>query len=435
MKYDVIIVGGGTAGCAAAYTSAVSGLKTLLIEKNSFLGGSMTGGLVTPAMKSSDNQINTNFFNLFIDELKTLGGGITYFDGNSGWFNPELAKIALDRLLLKAGVEIRFNSYVTDIEVKNGLIASIKISNAPLILSNPTDSNNKPSSLRFLSECIETRYMIDTTASQDICNALNCDSIDDNGNIQPSSLRFIASGINLQVFKDFILEFDSDRNATTGGSINGEIHLSTACTSDKDWALTPMFNEAVEKGILKPSDTAYFQIFTIPGMHGSVAFNCPRFVQSDDENTLKTQSTSIIEAREAMLRLLEFCKIYFPGFDNAYISNIATMVGHRVSKRALGEYFYTIEDLKSGKKFDNPVLISNYPIDVHSNKKENVKLEKVLQEYQLPIEALHSSNYKNLYFAGRSISADFFAQAALRIIPSCFSMGEGLAKYIATLGN
>ena len=85
----------------------------------------------------------------------------------------------------------------------------------------------------------------------------------------------------------------------------------------------------------------------------------------------------------------------------------------------------------NGHKFENPVLVSNYPIDVHSANKSGAKLEKVYQEYQLPLESLMSIDYNNLFFAGRCVSADFYAQAALRIIPSCFSMGEGLAKYLA----
>ena len=88
----------------------------------------------------------------------------------------------------------------------------------------------------------------------------------------------------------------------------------------------------------------------------------------------------------------------------------------------------TKEDLKNGKKFEKPVVISNYPIDIHSDKKNSSKLEKVLQEYQLPLESLMVT--EQLFVAGRCISADFEAQAALRIIPSCFSMGEGLAKYL-----
>ena len=63
MNYDVIIAGGGTAGCACAYIAGKLGLKVLLVEKNSFLGGTITSSLVIPAMKTSDNAINIEFFN------------------------------------------------------------------------------------------------------------------------------------------------------------------------------------------------------------------------------------------------------------------------------------------------------------------------------------------------------------------------------------
>ena len=69
MKYDVVVVGGGTAGCAAAYTAGLLGLKTLIIEKNIHLGGTITSGLVIPVMKSGNNQINTDFKNALIGEL------------------------------------------------------------------------------------------------------------------------------------------------------------------------------------------------------------------------------------------------------------------------------------------------------------------------------------------------------------------------------
>ena len=129
----------------------------------------------------------------------------------------------------------------------------------------------------------------------------------------------------------------------------------------------------------------------------------------------------------------KFCKKYLSGFENSYISSIANTIGIRVSNRVKGKYIYTYEDLVSGKKFDNPVLISNYPVDIHSDKKNSSTLEKVEIEYQLPLESLIVEGFEDLFVIGRCISADFKAQAALRIIPSCFSMGEGLAKHLANL--
>ncbi len=447
MKYNIVVVGGGTAGCAAAYFSAKLGLKTLLIEKNSYLGGTITGALVVPAMKSVQSILNNDFYNIFTQRLYSLGGQITYLDGNKGWINPELAKIALDSILADAGVDILFNTYINDIFIQNSFIKSLSISSSEKInlipidndanilsVSTETTTSENNNSLK-LSEYIETDYVIDASGTQIICRKANCRFIDDNTNLQPSSLRFIASGIDLSKFKEFILEYDKDREATTAGVINNEIHLSTACTWDKEWALTPLFNKGLKEGLLNKEDLAYFQIFTIPGMPNSVAYNCPRFTKSINNNDLYALSNEIIAARKSMLRLINFCKKYFPGFEGAYISEIAPEVGVRVSPRPVGKYIYTIQDLKEGKTFENPVLVSNYPIDVHSDKRDGAKLEKVYKEYQLPIESLISADYKNLFFAGRSISCDFYSQSALRIIPSCFSMGEGLARYIANLSN
>ena len=115
MKFDIIIAGGGTAGCACAYISAKLGLKVLLIEKNSFLGGSMTSSLVLPAMKTSDNNINTDFYRTLMAELHKIGGQITYSDGNIGWFNPELMKITLDKMMADVGVKVLFNTKILPI--------------------------------------------------------------------------------------------------------------------------------------------------------------------------------------------------------------------------------------------------------------------------------------------------------------------------------
>ena len=118
IKYDVTIVGGGTAGCACAYIAGKLGLKVLLVEKNSFLGGSITSSLVIPAMKTSDNAINTEFFDTLYSELEAINGAITYCDGNKGWFNPELTKIILDKMLIDAHVDVLFESSIEKVEEK-----------------------------------------------------------------------------------------------------------------------------------------------------------------------------------------------------------------------------------------------------------------------------------------------------------------------------
>ena len=428
-KYDLIVVGGGTAGCAAAYTAGKLGLKTLIIEKSIHLGGTITSGLVVPAMKSSKNQINTDFYNDLINELRAIGGQVTY-QNNPGWFNPELMKIALDSLMAKANVDTYFDTHITAIELDNREIKNITISKEILSVYNDKIQQSK----KTLSEPIETRYVVDATGNCEIGKFCNCKFLEKKSENQPVSLRFMMSGIDLNVFSKWLLEYDKDRNVTTVEDIGGQIHLSTAYTWDMDraWALRPLFKDAEDKGILKPHDSNYFQVFTVAGMPDTIAFNCPRIIDYNNTLAVKDTSKALILARKTILRLSEFCKTYFPGFENAYISNIADMLGVRTSRRIRGKYIYTMEDIVTGKKFENPVVVANYPIDVHSRKKNSSTL-KMVQDYEIPIECMMSNDIDNLFVAGRCISADFMAQGALRVQTSCFSMGEGVARYIAKL--
>ena len=417
-KYDVIIVGGGTAGASCAWNCGKKGLKTLLIEQNSFLGGSITSSLVIPAMKTSDNAINTDFFNELYQNLEKINGAITYSDGNKGWFNPELTKITLDEMMLDANVDVIFESYVSHVEHLNGKILSVSI--------ETLSSNNINCLLEeLLSEPIETEHLVDSTGDAKICEKINCEFLENFENeTQPMSLRFIMSGVNIKEFSDWLLIYDTDRNVSTACSTKGERHVSTAYTWDKGckWALAPLFEQAISDKVLQVEDCNYFQLFSVAGTLDSIVFNAPRLINPQNP---------YIAGRSSILRLANFCKKYLPGFKNAHISNISNSLGIRVSKRVKGKYIYTYEDLMTGKTFKNAVVISNYPVDIHSNKKDNSILEKVYKEYQLPLESLMVEGFNNLYVAGRCLSADFKSQAALRIIPSCFSMGEGLAKYLA----
>ena len=426
MKYDVIVIGGGTAGCAAAYTAGRLGLKTLLIEKNIHLGGTITSALVVPAMKSGEHQINTDFYNDLIAELHSIGGQATYLN-NPGWFNPELTKIALDSLMAKAGVEVYFDTHIRDVKLDGHKIKSIVISKEMLSVYNETiEQNNKT-----LSVSIDARYIIDATGNCEIGKLCGCEFLDGENENQPVSLRFMMGGVDVPLFAEWLKEYDTDRNVTTVEDINGFIHLSTAYTWDKDktWALSPLFEDAVAKGILKDHDRNYFQIFTVAGMRSTIAFNCPRIIDYTKTLDVANMSKALQLARKNIFRLAEFCRIYFPGFENAYISNIADMLGIRVSRRIKGKYVYTIDDLKSGRKFEHPVVVSNYPVDVHSDKKDSSTLDMV-QDYELPIESLMSADIDNLFVAGRCLSADYMAQGALRVQASCFSMGEAVSKYI-----
>lgn len=457
--YDVVVVGGGTAGVAAAYTAAKNGLKTLLVEKKIHLGGSITSGLVLPVMNSGKSDINRDFFDKLAEEMAKYGAQID-FEGNKGWFDPEILKIVLDKLLTSVGVEIRFLTSVYSVEfdfhknIKKLFLQQELLSECinklysnnsdclrdvePIMLLeylDKIDGDNISKENKRLLEPIETRYVIDATGNCDVGKICGCNFIENLENeTQPITLRFIMSGIDMEKFAAFLRGIDADKEVSPIERVGEEIHLSTAYTWDKGsrWALKPIFEKAVAAGDLTEEDSNYFQVFTVAGCRGALAFNCPRIVKNVDITDITSVSKALIEARGSIFRLSRFCKKYFPGFENAYISNIADDLGIRVSRRIKGKYIYTERDIIEGKRFDNPVLEANYPIDVHSCEKDGSTLKKI-GYYQVPVESLMSADVNNLFVIGRCISADFKAQAALRVQQSCFSMGEAVAKYISAL--
>ena len=418
-QYELTVCGGGTAGVAAGYIGAKYGLKTLIIEKNIHLGGTMTSALVMPVMKSNTNNINCEFYNDFIDELKKYNGQITYSDGNRGWFNPELSKIALDSMLERVKCDVLYNTEIVDAVTENNHIKSICIS------------------AKMLSLYIDSLYYVDATGDGNFSQILKNNILKNPNSRQPMTLRFHISNIDMKTFSQWLLETDKDRDVTSVYEVNGETHLSTACTWDmsKNWALRPIFEQAVKNGDLKEQDTAYFQIFTIPGMPGTISLNCPRIVLDKDIDPLDpfAASKALTLGRMQIWRLYCFLKKYFPGFENSYISNIADMIGIRESRRVEGEKIYTKDDILSGKTYNNPVLHADYPIDIHSYNKDGYTLQHTKVDYELPLKCLKASGYDNLYIAGRIVSADFEAQAALRIQSSCFSMGEAVARDVINL--
>lgn len=470
--YDVVIIGGGVSGCACAWNCAKLGLSTVLIEKKSFLGGSISGGLVVPMMNTDDNRINIDFYKELIRYAQIYDAQITYSDLNKGWFNPELIKIVLDEMLIDAGVTIYFNSDIYDISttVNASIIEKIKyiltynnrtiaetyndkIVKSILIKRNvlsyyvdeihndniePSDNENSNSENEFynssydfnnLFKKIDAKYFVDASGDAIISELLSLKMQPDNDLRQEDTLRFIMSNIDSRRFSKWLLECDQDRNITNvTSSTNNEFYMTTSYTSDsnRSWDLSDILHTAVANGDLEEEDTQYFQIFGVAKMPGAVAFNCPRI-----DHSLPYEQ-KLITGRKAIYRLAYFCKIYLPGFENAYISHIAYDLGVRVTNRPMAVYNYTIDDIINNKQFENIALHSNYPVDIHSN--EKIEIEKIESKgYDLPIESLMSADYNNLFTIGKSVGADFKAQSALRVQRSCLSMGEAVSKHIRSL--
>ncbi|MFP4199392.1 MAG: FAD-dependent oxidoreductase [Halanaerobium sp.] len=402
--YQLIIIGGGTAGAAAAIAAARMGLKTLVVEKESALGGSSTLGMVTPMMpvKIEGNPNSSAISKEIKSRLKEKNaGGEDSFD-NDGWFNPEILKFVLEDLYLEAGGDILYESTFVESQTSKGKIENIIIKNKSGLTAYQAD------------------YYLDCSGDAELAFSASVPMQEDSAeDYQAVSLRFMMDNIDLKKFTQFL--------EAKGQKWGLEYPLiETAYTGDQSSVLADLFNEAEKEGILKKEDLNYFQIFSIPGQLEKMAFNCPEIPFEVDPLNTCERTQAYIEGRKMIERLIAFTKKYFPGFEQAHLAKQAELLGVRESRRIKGEYTFNLEDYQKRRKFEDAVASSAYPLDIHGRELKLDKL-KAGEYYQLPFRSLIPQKINNLLVAGRHISATFSGQSAIRIQPVVMATGEAAA--------
>lgn len=408
---DVLVIGGGSAGSAAAIAAARSGAQTILVEQNGFLGGTSTAALVTPMMANhlQKQPLNQGIYLEVLQDLLKTGDAAIYKDGNAGWFNPEMLKVVLEQKAVAAGVELFYHVTLSAAICQQQSLQGVIV-------------ETKSGRGRILAKCC-----IDASGDADLAFQAGVETVSgraSDGHNQPMALRFNLGHVDLaraQSYFTSLGEFDYTDNPH-----DPEIPLwTTAATWDKDWPLSPLFAQAVAAGDLSEDDAAYFQIFTMPGRPGEVAFNCPRLDHLTNALDFRQRNQAQVEGKQRILKLWQFCKKYLPGFESSYIVQIAPMLGVRESRRIVGEYQLSSEDFFAARKFPDAVARNNYPIDIHARDKSGgLHTMKAGDYHEIPYRCLLPLELDNLLVAGRALSADFAAQGAVRIIPNCYAMGQ-----------
>lgn len=186
----------------------------------------------------------------------------------------------------------------------------------------------------------------------------------------------------------------------------------------------PFFEEGVKSGQLQPEDIVYIQAFTIQGRPDTMSMNCPELPLPQFSSTdAISYSKGVTFGRKMIRRLANFFIKNLPGFEKSHISREASILGVRESWRIKGKYYMNADDYTQAKKYPDGVCRTAYPIDIHDGNIDLKKLKKG-EYYEIPYRALVTNEFENLLVAGRCISANFAAQASVRIQPTCMSMGE-----------
>jgi hypothetical protein len=415
-SWDVIVVGGGTAGAIAGISSARAGAKTLVVEALGSLGGSGTNAQVTPLMRNVSSGVNLN--RGITEDLKARliarGDGAVDSHNNDNWFNPEGMKFVLERMLVEAGGQILYHSQFVAPVLDGSRVSSIVVHNK--------DGLSK----------LEAKIFIDSTGDADVCVRAGApfDSGDGEGLHQAMSLRFILGGVNLGRLCGFL--------AHHGQAQESAQFMHFWMVWEKNSSLEPLFKKAVSDGVLLERDGDYFQGFSVPGMPGCISFNCPRLdAEINDGADAWTLSRAQVDGKLAVDRLLNFCRTYLEGCEDSFIASYAPMVGVRETRRVRGEYVLTLEDILECKRFEDAICRNHYPVDIHTPRGKKLVHERTGEYpyfksdafHEIPLRSIIPLGLENVLVPGRCASATFEAQSAIRVQQNCHSMGEaaGLA--------
>ena len=385
--YDVIVAGGGLSGVAAAIAAAREGAKVLLFEQYGFLGGMATAGLVNPFMPywvwtdhweyDTDKYVNRGVFAEILAKLSDLGG----LHQNRQTYNEEILKLVLDRMIAHYGVKMLLHSFLSDVDRDRSRIKSITVS-------------TKSGEIRY-----GAKYFIDATGDADMSTLAECEyriGRDADSLCQPMTLCFRVADIDMNRFN----------------------------IRDYRQAVNLKYKELREKGRIRNprEDVLMFEHMA----QGVIHFNSTRITHKSNLN-VEEFTQAEISAREQVYELYTFIKGNVEGFEKSTLLMTAPQIGVRESRRIVGEYTITQEDLVTARKFEDSVARGTYPVDIHNPSGTGTTLMDIPygDYYTIPYRALIPKGVDNLIVAGRPISSTHEAHSAYRVMPICTCIGEG----------
>ncbi len=411
-RCDVLVVGGGPAGSAAAASAARMGADTILVERYGHLGGMSTGGFVVWIDRMTDwegRQVITGFANDLLDRLPgeaVLGPPhklwgtrdkdlVAYwqdrhcaFQGTVTWsptVDPEMLKIASLDLVLERGVTLLLHAWA---------VAPVQEGSALRGVIFESKSGR---------QAILARVVIDATGDGDIFAlagaAFDMDSLA--GQVTETEVPFV---IPATIHDRMNISF-------RWGGVDMERYR--AFRRDQPEAYQAIMAQGREVGVtdrphsMPRNDVA---LFMAPKLSGYSCLNV------EDLTAVE------IEGRRRMLQMLTFYRHHMPGFESAWIMDTSPQIGTRHSRRLVGVKKMMGDDWKRGVRYADEVGVSPSP---------NTKFPNV----SIPFGALVPATLDNLLAAGRNLSSDATTHSFMREVPQCWVMGQAAGVAAAVAAN
>ena len=392
-EYEVVVLGGGPAGIAAAVTAARAGRSTLLVERYGFLGGMGTAAGVTNfcGLHANVHGDIRQVVHGVADDLLSRIDALSGLNAPHALFGRTVAqsydtpayKIAADDLLLSAGVQVLFHVLAVGV-----------------VMDGPTRVKALLVETRCGRRAVLGRSFIDCSGDGDLAAwaGARFDKGDGQGHMLYPSTMFRINGVDPQ-------------------------------RAGKAWEVIPrLMLEAEAAGryrfprktpIVRPQKS---------GIEWRVNLTQLANAQGDamDGTDFQELSDAEILGRRQIASVAGFLK-EVPGFENSYVVDIAPQVGIRETRRVHGRYMLTERDVLDCASFDDTVGVNGWPLELHLKGDVEFRWPKIPQSRgfnHLPYRMTVPLDLDNLWVAGRCASMTHEAQSAARVTGACFVMGQ-----------
>ncbi len=392
-EFDVVVVGGGPAGIMAASAAARRGRSVILLERYGFLGGAGTaGGLSTfcglhARVHGEDRQVIHGLADELLDRLVKLDGlarpHLTINDGILAQaFDISSYKIAADELVTGSGARLLFHA----------LAVGLAMADERTIGAVFIESKSGRAAIRG-------RVFIDATGDGDV-SAWAGVPFEKSGELLYPSLMFRINGVDARA------------------------------AGDKPWRTVERLMDAAEqagthrfprkKPIVRPQRNPLewrANLTQLSNPDGSA-------VDGTDVDQL---THGELQGRQQALDAFTFIRDHAPGFGDSYIVDLAPQIGIRETRRIIGEYRLTEDDVLGCADFPDTVGVNGWPVEAHVAGTVEFRWPRGQNPRgfnQLPFRMMLPARVGNLYVIGRCASMTHGAQSAARVTGPCFAMGE-----------